>query len=174
MTTQLQDPARLAALRALHALDVTADRRFDLMAMVAQQMLDVPMVSLTLVDADRQWRVAWRGPLEQEGSLEGAVCAVAMFSEDLFVVPDLRRDPRFRDSPYVLDEPRLRFYAGFPLRSRSGQPVGSFCVMDRRPRHLLAADREVLTDLGRWVTHELQTGVLGPGDAPARQPGRRR
>jgi len=150
---------RLRALHSLDALDVDVDPRFQLMVEVTRQWFDVPMVSITLVDADRQWRVAFCGPLDREGPSSGAICPTVMNQSDIVVLADLTRDPRFAESPYVTGGPRLRFYAGYPLRTDDGEPIGAFCVMDSRARGFNQADHEVLSGLGRWVQSELLAGV---------------
>ncbi|SDS58272.1 GAF domain-containing protein [Friedmanniella luteola] len=156
---------RLRALRDLDALDVEADLRFDLMVQVAQHWFDLPMVSITLVDAARQWRVAFYGPLTRQTGLDGAICPVAMEADGVFVVTDATRDPRFAESSSVTGGPRIRFYAGWPLRAPGGELIGSFCVMDTRPRCFSRADRDALQDLGCWVEGELALGVR-PADRP--------
>ncbi|KAF2493498.1 hypothetical protein BU16DRAFT_81507 [Lophium mytilinum] len=52
-----------------------------------------------------------------------------------FIVNDLTLDDRFKDKPYVLNEPRARFYAGVPIRSPNGYSIGSYCIMDDKPRN---------------------------------------
>lgn len=150
---------RLEALGSLGVLDADVDQRFESMVLVAQHWFDLPMVSITLVDADRQWRVAFYGPLTRQTGLDGAICPVAMTADEVFVVPDASRDPRFAESPSVTGDPRIRFYAGSPLHAPGGEPIGSFCVMDTRPRCFSRADREALHDLGRWVENEIALGV---------------
>ena len=146
---------RLAAVRTLDARALQADPRFEAITQVARHLLDVPMISITVVDADHQWRVAFQGPLQRLGPLAGAVCPTAMLAPSAFVVPDLRDDPRFADSPYVLDDPHLRFYAGWPLTAPGGEPVGAFCAMDVRPRSMGRQEQELLSDLASWVQQEL-------------------
>ncbi|KAF7951365.1 hypothetical protein EAE96_006680 [Botrytis aclada] len=51
-----------------------------------------------------------------------------------FSVPDLSADPRFRNLPYVAGGPKFRYYAGTPLISNTGIPIGSVFVIDPRPR----------------------------------------
>ncbi len=150
---------RLRALWAMDILDVEVDARITNIVQLAQQWFDLPMVSITVIDADRQWRVAFQGPLTRQGGIEGAICPVAMHANDVFVVTDTTRDPRFAESPYVTGEPRLRFYAGWPLRAPGGEPIGAFCVMDTRPRDFGPSDEDILTALGRWVEEELYRGV---------------
>ncbi|KAI9645526.1 hypothetical protein NHQ30_006268 [Ciborinia camelliae] len=51
-----------------------------------------------------------------------------------FSVPDLLADPRFCNLPYVAGGPKFRYYAGTPLISNTGIPIGSVFVIDPRPR----------------------------------------
>ena len=154
----IDEMQRVSALRSLDVLDVSVDLRFELMAQVAAWLFDVPLVSMTLVDDHRQYRLASWGPLPRESPLEGGICQTAMRSDSLFVVPDMTRDPRFVDNIYVREQ-GLRFYAGWPLKAPGGEPIGSFCIMDLRTRQLSRIERDTLTDLGRWMQEELLAGV---------------
>lgn len=51
-----------------------------------------------------------------------------------FSVLDLSNDQRFCDLPYVAGAPHFRFYAGTPLVTHNGVPIGSVFVIDSRPR----------------------------------------
>lgn len=57
------------------------------------------------------------------------------------IVNDLRLDERFKDFPYVVKKPGLRFYAGVPLYSRNGYMIGAIAVADDQPRNGLMADQ---------------------------------
>ena len=50
-----QEPARLAALRALDILDTAPERDFDDAVALAARICDTPMALVSLVDAERQW-----------------------------------------------------------------------------------------------------------------------
>src|SRR5262249_4157814 len=56
-------------------------------------------------------------------------------------------DFRFADSPMVVAPPFLRFYAGMPVRSPNGLPVGTLFVVDTKPRDLETADIAAFADL---------------------------
>ncbi|CAE7179800.1 hypothetical protein P3342_002479 [Pyrenophora teres f. teres] len=50
------------------------------------------------------------------------------------VVNDLSKDKRFANFPFVKGAPFSRFYAGVPIRSPSGHSIGTYCVLDEKPR----------------------------------------
>ncbi|KAK8099546.1 uncharacterized protein PG998_012787 [Apiospora kogelbergensis] len=56
------------------------------------------------------------------------------------VVPDLSQDERFQTRPYVVSEPGIRFFAGVPILSRTGQKIGTYTVSDERTRHGLTIE----------------------------------
>ena len=46
---------RLAALYSLHVLDTEPEDRYDRITRLALQLMDVPIVLVSLVDANREW-----------------------------------------------------------------------------------------------------------------------
>ncbi|KAH7061986.1 proline iminopeptidase [Paraphoma chrysanthemicola] len=57
-----------------------------------------------------------------------------------FCIKDFREVPSFADRPYVEGYPRMVSYVEVPLRSISGHIVGSYCVVDDKPRDFLHPD----------------------------------
>lgn len=149
---------RLESLRSLDVLDSAPEERFDRFTAEARDRLDVPIALVSLVDADRQWFKSADGIDATETPRDQAVCAHAILGDEVFHVPDLLADPRFADNPVVGGAPRLRSYAGVPLELSDGSRVGTFCVLDHRPRDF---DDEQLAELQR-----LAAGVLAELESP--------
>lgn len=57
------------------------------------------------------------------------------------IINDLAEDPRFENRSYVLGEPKVRFYAGVPLRSPWGTIIGAYCVFGHEPRNGLPQEQ---------------------------------
>ena len=45
---------------------------------------------------------------------------------------------RFRDHPFVVGAPHIRFYAGAPVHSSDGFLLGTLCLIDTEPRQFSA------------------------------------
>lgn len=142
---------RLAALREYKILDTAAERAFDDLTALAAYVCDVPMATISLVDSNRQWFKSRIGINEQETSRDVAFCAHTILDTQPLIVPDATQDARFADSELVLREPRIRFYAGFPLTSSEGHGIGALCAIDRRPRELGPGQKEAMAALSRQV-----------------------
>lgn len=151
-----EEERRLRALHALGILDTEPEERFDRYTKQAAEALDVPIVLVSMVDADRQWFKSRHGFDVQETPRDQSLCAHAILGSDVFQIPDLLEDPRFADSPATNMEGRVRFYAGVPLVVSDGSRVGSLCVVDHRPRTLNDTQLDTLRGLAALVEAELE------------------
>jgi GAF domain-containing protein len=151
------EAARIAALREYGVLDSLPEADFDDIAFLAAHICGAPIALVSLVDEGRQWFKAKVGTDLEETSRDVAFCAHAILEPgDIFVVPDAFADPRFATNPLVRDEPHIRFYAGAPLVSPEGMPLGTLCVFDRIPRSLSAEQTRALGALAREVVIHLE------------------
>lgn len=146
---------RLATLYRLGILDTEPEERFDKLTRIAGALFDVPIALISLVDENRQWFKSAQGTSVCEGPRDVSFCAHAILAPSVMVVPDALLDPRFADNPVVVNEPRVRFYAGCPLVV-DGSCVGTLCLIDTRPRDFDATAIRLLQDLADLVLQELQ------------------
>lgn len=151
----LDNPERLDALGSLGILDTPSEQRFDRFTRIAAASLQVPIALVSLVDANRQWFKSRVGLQAMQTSRSIAFCAHAVASRAFLVIEDASAHPRFKDNPLVTGSPFIRFYAGVPLFSREGHALGTFCLIDTKPRALTESERELLFDLASLVEDEL-------------------
>jgi signal transduction histidine kinase/ActR/RegA family two-component response regulator len=151
------ETARLEALRAYEILDTVPEEAFDELTRLAAHICETPIVLMSLVDSDRQWFKSRVGLDAESTPREESFCAHAILDQHrLLTVPDATLDPRFADNPLVTGDFHLRFYAGAPLVSPTGQPLGALCVIDRVPRELSAVQRDALEIIGRQIMTQME------------------
>jgi len=146
---------RIASLRELKILDTEPEERFDRITRLAAALFHVPMAIISLVDEDRQWFKSCIGLNAKETPRDAAFCAHVVYSREPIVVSDAFQDVRFADNPVVTNEPRIRFYAGYPLNLDDGSCIGTLCLLDTRPRTLEGPDLERLHDLADIALREI-------------------
>jgi GAF domain-containing protein len=142
---------RLKALYWYEIMDTEAEEIFDDLALAASKTCQTPIALISLVDEKRQWFKARVGLAATETPRDVSFCAHAMLQTDVFEVKDALQDHRFVNNPLVLSAPKIRFYAGAPLKSEEGYGLGSLCVIDYVPRQLTPDQKEALQALSRVV-----------------------
>ncbi|WP_404471424.1 GAF domain-containing protein [Vreelandella venusta] len=147
---------RLTALHALHVLDTPIDEAFERITQLARDLFDVPIALVSLVDKERQWFKSHSGLDACETRREISFCAHAVAQNAPLVIENALNDARFADNPLVEDATQIRFYAGHPLCPSEGLPIGTLCLMDRKPRAFSQRDRHLLKSLAGQVEELLR------------------
>lgn len=138
--------------------DWEGDARFDAIVGLLRDLCGVPIALVSLVESERQRFLGKTGLDATETPRSMSFCAHAMLLPEIMVIPDATLDPRFSDNPLVTGDPRIRFYAGAPLVSSSGVPLGALCVIDPTPR-------EGLTPIQSQTLQVLAASVVAVLDA---------
>jgi PAS domain S-box-containing protein len=150
------EPERIAALLSYEILDTPPEPAFDGITRLAAHILDVPMALVSLVDDERQWFKSRYGLEVTETPRDMSFCGHVVAQDGPLVVVDTLLDARFADNPLVTGSPRIRFYSGYPLRSRDNHVLGTLCALDRSPREFTAAQDEMLRALAGLVMDQLE------------------
>ncbi|MBT8103938.1 MAG: sensor domain-containing diguanylate cyclase [Gammaproteobacteria bacterium] len=150
------ETARLMSLHSLHILDTPSEDRYDRITKMAKRLFGVEICLVSLVDSERQWFKSKQGLDVCETSREVSFCGHAILKEDVLVVTDAAADIRFADNPLVAGEPHIRFYAGCPIKDPSGFRVGTFCIIDSKPRTMSGDEIEILVDMAAMVEDEIR------------------
>ena len=146
---------RLEALKSYQVLD-TVDASFDDFTLLAAQICKVPIALISLIDEERQWFLAKTGIEVESTDREVSFCGHAILDDPILEVMNATEDARFADNPLVMGDPKIRFYAGAPLRAPGGSRLGTLCVIDRNPRELSQSQKDALAALARQVITQLE------------------
>ncbi|WP_415784077.1 putative bifunctional diguanylate cyclase/phosphodiesterase [Deinococcus saxicola] len=149
---------RLAALYRYGILDTPPEPQFDRLMTLATQFFDMPIVLVSFIDDTRQWIKAQRGlPVAiTETPRDISFCSVAIAQDGVMVIHDATQDQRLQTFPSVTDDPHLRFYAGAPLITPDGHKLGTFCVLDQRPREFTPQQEALLESFAAMAMDELE------------------
>lgn len=153
---------RVASLHRLGLLDTEPSEGFDAVARVAATALRVPIVLVSLVDAERLWFKARIGLSARESPRQSSFCSHVVFQRHPLAVRDAAEDSRFAQSPLVSGAPHIRSYLGVPLYTSDGQPVGTLCAMDTQIREYGERELAVLCELAPIVEQLLYTSQSAP------------
>jgi signal transduction histidine kinase len=153
----IKEKERLAALESYSILDTLPELDYDNLTAIAAEICGTPISLVSLLDSERQWFKSRYGLDAPETPKELAFCAHAINDQnEVFIVQDSRTDERFHDNPLVTGEPRVIFYAGIPLNTPEGLPLGTLCVIDHKPKLLSQSQLNSLKALSQQVMNLLQ------------------
>jgi diguanylate cyclase (GGDEF)-like protein len=164
-TAAQRESERLAALEGLDILDTPREEAFDRITRLTKKIFDVPVAIVSFIDGHRQWYKASEGAGVEEVPREESFCRHVICDGETLVVPDATKDSRFDANPHVVRRNGVRFYAGLPLTTRSGQNVGSLCITDFKPRSFDPGQVGIMNDLARMVMDELELRVSASHDS---------
>ena len=152
-----QDKERLKELRSYDILDSLTEKDYEDITTLAAIICDVPIALISLVDKDRQWFKSHHGLNAEETHRQHSFCSHAITTPDeAFIIPDSRLDDRFKNNPLVTGNPNIVFYAGIPLVTDTGYGLGTFCIIDIKPRELTDAQLNSLNILAGQVMNLLE------------------
>ncbi|KAJ5381738.1 uncharacterized protein N7496_004166, partial [Penicillium cataractarum] len=171
------DSEKFAQQSVGHSPNVSRDNVLTVFAQLSSLRLDASRAIISLFDRTTQHVVAeatphlglrspksgqrseslWRGvqrlPREHIPMCDKAMKMFTREKADMFLVPDLTADPRYKSHESVVGPPYHRFYVSVPLESPDSYVIGSVAVLDDKPR-------ECLTDEQRHFLKELSLTVM--------------
>ena len=153
------DPVRLEAVRSAGLLDTDADEPFDRLARLAAEVLQAPLAFVTVVDERRSF---WKSCIgvdaaageDRQNPVEESFCQYVVGSGERLIVGNTRENPLTRSNPSV-ETMGVAAWAGFPVHAPGGEVLGSFCVVDTKPREWTDHHVAVLKTLSEAASGEV-------------------
>ncbi len=159
----VQDPERLSVLQKLELLDTPPEEIFDRLTRLASKITGSPISLVSLVDQDRQFFKSLFGlpePLasERETPLSHSFCKHVVATGDPLIVTDAREHPVLKDNLAIPDL-NVIAYLGMPLNTSDGDELGSFCIIDTKPREWTPHEVDIARELAISVMTEIELRV---------------
>ncbi len=144
-----------AAAQRVRQNDGTDRRVFDRLTQLVSALLDVPVSLLLVADEDQLLFASYSGPEDpwaeiKEFPILQAYCQHALRSRAAFTVVDSRTNALVCDLAQTTDLGVVA-YLGIPLLTSEGEPIGTLCAIDSKPRTWSETDIHVVEDLAATV-----------------------
>jgi GAF domain-containing protein len=155
-----QEEERLEELKRLEILNTPSEEAYENITRELARTFDVPISLVTIIDEKRQVWISQTGlppdlAAPGEGPRAESICGHVVAANEPLIVPDLLKDKRFTGNPFV-KERGIRFYAGVPLRTHSGQAIGSLCIIDTKPHHLSDGEKAYLQMMADRIIDQME------------------
>ena len=113
---------------------------FQVYCDLAKDITDFDTATFSLFDNDFQCGMASAGRDDYEVGGKGErhsnnICSYVLLSSEPLLMPDLRKDPTWKNHPAILDGSSIWLgYAGFPVINRDNYALGTLCMLHKSPK----------------------------------------
>ncbi len=157
----LTNTRRLQALQQLALLDTPSELVFDKLTQLASKIIGAPVSMVSLIDADHQFMKSSTGLPESMVTnpnlpLSYSICHYMLGTGEPLIISDTRETPFVQDNLAVKELDAIG-YLGMPLKSNEGDVMGSFCVIDYKPRDWTPEQIEIMRDLSLVCMSVIET-----------------
>ncbi|CAN5487350.1 MAG: PP2C family protein-serine/threonine phosphatase [Iamia sp.] len=155
--SEVHAPSRLRAVAGTGLAGSHGEAAFDDLTAAAAGLLETPLAFFTVLDEQRCWYAGASGLPEggdRSGTIDASFCKYVVATDAPLLVSDARTDARTAGNPAIA-EMGVVAWAGFPVRDPAGEVLGSFCVVDVRPREWSVAQIEALRVLAQAATDQV-------------------
>lgn len=147
---------RLKSLESYDVLDSKVEAQFDELVELASTICEKPISFISFIDDETQWLKGRFGIDIEKTARKNSFCQYTLDKSEIIEVKDATQDERFKDNPFVVGEPYLRYYAGSPIIDSNGYNLGSICVMDVKTGELNEVQKKTLNTFSKQVSHILE------------------
>jgi CheY-like chemotaxis protein len=152
----VNEQERLKALLSYPVDYSLSEKQFNDITHLASTLCVMPMALIVLIDSNKNYFKSAIGFGSCTAKREDSFCQYTLLGKEIYEVEDTLLHPNFKNNPYVLNEPYLRFYAGIPLINSENHALGTLCVMDIKPNKLTDTQKESLVILRESIINHLE------------------
>ncbi len=151
----------MAALEHLGAARPEVDRILQDLVDDARRVFATDLCMVNLILEDVQYFRAWSGDLPEDLARAGqdprerSMCRYVVQEAAPLVVEDFLATEEFRDQHFRVNY-GVQFYAGAPLITSDGHPIGSLCLLHTRPKKFDEEQMVLLEAFARTVVGRLE------------------
>lgn len=157
MTSPVSEEHRLGTIHSYELFGSAPEPDYDQFTELGAHLFGVSVCLVSLIGEHEQWLKSHYGLGQDRSSRALPFCAHMPMMGETLVVLDALQDARFRNNPHVTGEPHIRFYAGCPLLDEQGVHLGTFCIIDTKPRETFTdRERDLLSHLARMVVARMR------------------
>ena len=142
----------------LYALDIR--EQFNSVILILSKCLNVPIAYVSSIESQKQKIHSSCGLNFNTSERATSFCGHTIIQNQVLIIEDTLNDERFHDNPLVLNDPKIRFYAGYPLSSLVGINIGSLCVADTVPRKLDETELSIFKSIGKLLNERIRMNKL--------------
>ena len=147
---------RTAIVQRLLNLNLSTQKELNDIVKLAAVICKTPVALITLLDKDTQYIAYKTGTTVTDMPVKDAFCRYTIQQDHLLEIKDTLLDNRFKNNILVTAAPHVRYYAGAPLKTQSGDKLGGLCVLDIKPNVLNEDQQQMLEILSNQVTTILE------------------
>lgn len=156
---RLYDTGRQLELQRTRLLDSPPEEAFDSITRLTAKLLDVPLAQITLLTEERQYlkSVSDTAELSRFGRnvpITHSYCQHAVQSGQPLAIADAREHSLVKNNPAATEFDAIS-YLGVPVTTKSGQVLGTLCVIDHQPRQWTDIEEETVRELANSVSGQI-------------------
>jgi hypothetical protein len=132
---------------------------------LAKDLTGFQSATFSLFDGNNQCSISSSGRDEfVSGSISDKgvnnICAYVLLDTEPLLMPDLRKDPIWKNHPKILDGTTTTLgYAGFPVINRDNYALGTLCMKHPKPRELSQKQIELVKKITSNMAHLLDLHI---------------
>ncbi len=156
----IDEKQRSSELYRYNIIDTPPEEAFNKLALLASHICKTPISAISFIDGTRHWVKAVVGIKKNLLDRNLSFFSHATINDDLLEIKNALRDKDFCKNPLVKQNPKIRFFACFPLITLKGYKIGVLCVADTKARKLSKQQSFSLKMLSKQIIQLLELRML--------------